>query len=163
MVGRTNTLDTTLLTVALAASKVQVQKASEGGSCPAALYAALLADYMLDWNSAGPGSTLALRQPPHRFLNLLWTVAFQPYHIAVHALLLLLVQLLLPLLFLFLFLSLPVRLLLGLLLPVDNPLQVCRIIGQQGCMHAGHKNKSRHMRQHHPGGCTSKQPMPRVL
>jgi len=112
---------------------------------------------MLDWNAAGPGSTLALRQPPHQFLNFLWTAAFQPYHIAVHALLLLLllVQVLLPLLFLFLFLSLLVRLLLGLLLPGDNPLQVCRIIGQQGCMRAGHKNKSRHMRQHHPGGCPS--------
>lgn len=43
----------------------------------------MLADYVLGWDAAGPGSALALRQPPHYLTYLCGTLTLHANHIAV--------------------------------------------------------------------------------
>lgn len=58
---------------------------SERGGVPRALYASMLADHVPSGYAAGPGSALALCQPPHHLPDLSCTPALHAYHIAVHA------------------------------------------------------------------------------
>jgi hypothetical protein len=85
---------------------------------------------VLCWDAAGPGSALALRQPPHDCTYLCSALTFHTDHIAVESGQPLRLRSLLLLLLLLLLLRLLLVLLLVLLLPpLEAALQVCCIVG----------------------------------